>query len=114
LRPRAYSHSKESNFRKTIYRTRRCDVYAGVDVWARNTSYGPGPKVATAVAAVVSRPAKRQQKKARAGLSLALFAPGWTLEAGQVDTVQGDAHFWQTLKLDAVRDAEAAINERES
>ena len=46
---------------------RAADVYVGVDVFGRNTSYQGGAESDQAVRAVVSR-----------GLSCALFAPGET------------------------------------
>jgi endo-beta-N-acetylglucosaminidase D len=77
---------------------RRFDVYAGVDCFARHTSYGPGPLIAPALAEI-----------ARAGLSCALFAPAWTLEAGPARDAQtpqaaqaADALFWRNLDLDRI------------
>ena len=76
---------------------RRADVYAGVDVFARNCAYGAGPGAADAVATV-----------AAAGVSVALFAPGWTLEARPNrgdDDAAADAAFWAALDLGRVRES---------
>ena len=53
---------------------RHIDIYAGVDVFARDRhrlSYDAGQGCARGV-----------EQVANTGLSLALFAPGWTLENG--------------------------------
>eukprot|EP00457_Paulinella_chromatophora_P012901 gb/GEZN01013150.1/.p1 GENE.gb/GEZN01013150.1/~~gb/GEZN01013150.1/.p1 ORF type:complete len:306 (-),score=59.51 gb/GEZN01013150.1/:115-915(-) len=80
---------------------RRADVYAGVDVWGRNTTcYGAGPLCAQGVKLV-----------AQAGISVALFAPGWCLEVGPArdkaveDAAKQDAAFWQQLVVPAVQAA---------
>ena len=71
---------------------RRKDVYVGVDCWARGTTYGPGPGAAPAIDAIASR-----------GLSCALFAPAWTVEANDDDAVE--AHLWTALDVARVRGA---------
>lgn len=50
---------------------RQWDVYAGVDVWARNCDYDEGPGCKEAVARATA-----------GGVSVALFAPGWVQEEG--------------------------------
>ena len=75
---------------------RRCDVYVGVDCFARNTPYAAGPACAPACAAARA-----------AGLSLALFAPGWSIECGGAQCASEDAdaaaaadrRFWEALGL---------------
>lgn len=69
------------------------DVFVGVDVFARgDLTYTAGPGCATAV-----RLAREH------GLSLALFAPGWSLECGEARGRTGeearrcDARFWEAL-----------------
>jgi len=90
---------------------RRCDVYAGIDVFGRHTWYTEG---ATGAAEGV-------RAVAAAGLSLGLFAPGWVMEAGpgaQVvvaaadgdsDTSEEDARcdaaFWAEINTNCVREA---------
>ena len=75
--------------------TRQHDVYVGVDVFARNTTYGAGDGCA-----VPCRAARA------AGLSLALFAPGWSIECGAAskcerdeDAARCDMGFWNALGL---------------
>lgn len=77
---------------------RQHDVFCGVDLFARNTSYGAGP-----ACAVPCRAARA------AGLSLALFAPGWSVECGaaaQCDTdaeaAAADEQFWAALGVRAL------------
>ena len=71
---------------------RRHDVYCGVDLFARNCSYAEGPGCAAPCRAARN-----------AGLSLALFAPGWSLERGAPREAQGaaqaeaDRQFWDRL-----------------
>ena len=74
---------------------RRHDVYCGVDLFARNCSYGAGPGCAAPCRAARN-----------ASLSLALFAPGWSLEAGPGRGAQSpaaaaaaDRSFWDGLRL---------------
>ena len=74
---------------------RRHDVYCGVDLFARNCSYGAGPGCAAPCRAARN-----------ANLSLALFAPGWSLEAGPGRGAQSpaaaaaaDRSFWDGLRL---------------
>jgi len=50
---------------------RRCDVYVGVDIFGRGTCHGPGFDACHGV-----------EEAARCGLSVGIFAPGWTLETG--------------------------------
>ena len=71
------------------------DVYVGVDCFARgNLTYTAGPGC---------RPAIEQVRSA--GLSLALFAPGWSLECGEAKGKKGDEArqseraFWKALGL---------------
>ncbi|KAK3246521.1 hypothetical protein CYMTET_43944 [Cymbomonas tetramitiformis] len=79
----------------------RCaDVYVGVDVFARgDLSYGAGPGCAEGV-----------QQVAETGLSLALFAPGWSLEVGSgqgvsaEEATKADAEFWAKLGTDRIRE----------
>ena len=72
---------------------RRIDVYAGVDVFARDRprlSYDAGPGCAKAV-----------EEVAGCGLSVALFAPGWTLEnggGGGASPELIEEQFWETLR----------------
>ncbi len=77
---------------------RQLDIYCGVDCFARNTSYGAGP------ACVAPCRAAR-----RAGLSLALFAPGWSVECGaaskcdaDADAAAADETFWNALEVEAL------------
>ena len=76
---------------------RRHDVYVGVDCFARAPQnfalpYQPGPGCAPGVRLV-----------REAGLSLALFAPGWSFECGDAKGREGDAarecdaQFWDAL-----------------
>ena len=71
---------------------RRWDVYAGVDVFARDRHklhYDAGPGCADGV-----------DQAATAGLSVALFAPGWTLERGGARggaAEAAEAEFWGQL-----------------
>jgi mannosyl-glycoprotein endo-beta-N-acetylglucosaminidase len=78
---------------------RRHDVYAGIDCFARGPNphftmpYLAGPGCATGVRIV-----------ADSGLSLAVFAPGWSLECGEAcgkddsaEAAQCDARFWEAL-----------------
>ena len=74
---------------------RRHDVYCGVDLFARNCSYSEGPGCAAPCRATRN-----------ASLSLALFAPGWSLEAGPGRGAQSpaaaaaaDRSFWDGLGL---------------
>lgn len=85
---------------------RRFDVFAGVDCFARGPGhpsfvmpYGAGPACAAGV-----------QMVANAGISLAVFAPGWSLECGEACNAKGDteaaaadARFWEALGLSRVR-----------
>ena len=80
---------------------RRIDVYAGVDVFARGElAYTEGPGCGAGVGLV-----------ADFGLSLALFAAGWSLENGggralsAEDAAPHDAQFWEALGTQRVRDA---------
>ena len=77
---------------------RRHDVFVGVDCFARgDLNYSAGPGCANAVATVRD-----------AGLSVALFAPGWSLECGEAkwcenDTAAAhdcDARFWRALGVE--------------
>ena len=77
---------------------RQFDVFVGVDCFARNTTYAAG----TACAAPCR--ATRQ-----AGLSLALFAPGWSVECGEAakcdrdeDAAAADQRFWAALGVAAL------------
>ena len=73
---------------------RQHDVYVGVDCFARGTSYKAGPGCAAACAAPRAL-----------GLSLALFAPGWSIECGGAKCAAQDAdaaaaedeRFWEEL-----------------
>lgn len=71
---------------------RRIDVYAGIDVFARDRprlSYDAGHGCTKALEEVAS-----------CGLSVALFAPGWTLENGKGASVSpevAEAEFWEAL-----------------
>jgi len=74
---------------------RAFDVYVGIDCFARgDLSYTAGPGCAPAIAQIRA-----------AGLSLALFAPGWSLECGEAKGKEGDdakvcdRRFWQALGL---------------
>ena len=76
---------------------RRHDVFVGVDCFARgDLLYSAGPGCASAVSAIRN-----------AGLSVALFAPGWSLECGDAAACEGDtaearkcdARFWRALRL---------------
>ena len=77
---------------------RRHDVFVGIDCFAR----GRVPYQAGACGAGVDQ-------VARAGLSLAVFAPGWSLECGEAKGKQGqeaaaaDERFWAALGCDRVR-----------
>ncbi|CAM9341142.1 unnamed protein product, partial [Phaeothamnion confervicola] len=66
------------------------DVYAGIDVYGRGTAYGGGYNTGKALG-----------KIARAGLSAAIFAPGWSME----NETPGGGHVvpataWQTVEAD--------------
>ena len=72
---------------------RRHDVYVGCDCFARgDLIHTAGPGCATAVKLVRD-----------AGLSLAMFAPGWSFECGSARGKEGDearkcdAEFWEQL-----------------
>ena len=74
---------------------RRHDVYCGVDCFARNCSYAEGLGCAAPCRAARN-----------AGLSLALFAPGWSLERGpgsrapdDAAAARADREFWDALGL---------------
>eukprot|EP00962_Isochrysis_galbana_P045767 scaffold18144_cov130-Isochrysis_galbana.AAC.4 len=67
-------------------RDRRADVFMGVDVFARNTSYRAGLGCAAACRSVREH-----------SLSLALFAPGWSFEAAGLKTREEDRQFWEEL-----------------
>ena len=54
---------------------RQFDVYAGIDVWARNCDYTEGAGCQPAVDAAIEK-----------GVSLAIFAPGWVQEKGPGST----------------------------
>ena len=56
---------------KAEARDRPFDVYAGVDVWARNCQYQEGSGCQEAV-----------QRATQGGVSVAIFAPGWLQEKG--------------------------------
>ena len=56
---------------KMVAGDRQFDVYAGVDVWARNCEYNEGPGCKKAVDRATS-----------GGVSVAMFAPGWVQEKG--------------------------------
>lgn len=72
---------------------RRIDIYAGVDVFARDRprlSYDAGPGCAKAL-----------EEVAECGLSVALFAPGWTLENGSGGGASPEMienEFWEALR----------------
>lgn len=72
---------------------RRNDVYAGIDVFARDRprlSYDAGPGCVKAL-----------EEVAACGLSAALFAPGWTLEnasGGSASPELLEAQFWEALQ----------------
>lgn len=75
---------------------RAADVYVGVDCFARgDLCYSAGPGCGLAVRLV-----------REAGLSLALFAPGWSLEVGEAKGRRGeeakraDARFWEALGVE--------------
>jgi hypothetical protein len=84
---------------------RRCDVYAGLDVFGRHTWHAEG----------CAGTAKGVRAIAAAGLSLGLFAPGWVMEAGpgarvassDVDArekaAECDAAFWAEINTNRVR-----------
>ena len=74
---------------------RQHDVFVGVDVFGRNTSYAAGKACAAPCRAARA-----------AGLSLALFAPGWSVECGEAskctteaDAARCDAQFWDALGI---------------
>ena len=68
------------------------DVFFGVDVFARGVQYGAGPGCG-----VMTRFLAFQ------GASVAVFAPGWSLECGPakgkplIEAQEADAAFWNTL-----------------
>jgi endo-beta-N-acetylglucosaminidase D len=69
---------------------RKCDVYAGIDVFGRNTFGGGGLTCDVACAAIKS-----------AGVSTAIFAPGWVFEDDQFDNAAFDANsvrFWSQFR----------------
>ena len=80
---------------------RKYDVYAGIDCFAR----GPNPNFVMPYRAGQCGTGVRMVREA--GLSLALFAPGWSLECGEAKQCEGDAEaaracdarFWQALGL---------------
>ena len=71
-------------------------VFSLIDCFARgDLTYSAGPGCASAVQAI-----------SEAGLSLALFAPGWSLECGEANACKDsdvdaarrcDARFWEAL-----------------
>ena len=74
-------------------RERRYDVYVGVDCFARgDLLYTAGEGCAAGL-----------KLAADAGLSVAVFAPGWSLECGEASGKEGeeaaqcDARFWQAI-----------------
>ena len=75
--------------------TRANDVFVGVDCFARNTKYLAGPGCRA--------PCRAARE---AGLSLALFAPGWSLECGEAKraadseaAADADGRFWELLDV---------------
>ena len=83
---------------------RRFDVYAGIDCFAR----GPNPSFAMPYKA--GGCATGVQMVADAGLSLAVFAPGWSLECGEAakcqraeEAAECDARFWAALGCEKLR-----------
>ncbi|KAL1508232.1 hypothetical protein AB1Y20_004349 [Prymnesium parvum] len=102
-----YFHSCDGIFTNYWWRTyqlnmsaalaegRRHDVYVGVDCFARgNLTYSAGPGCHSAISQVHA-----------SGLSLAVFAPGWSLECGEAKGKHGeearqcDQRFWQALGI---------------
>jgi mannosyl-glycoprotein endo-beta-N-acetylglucosaminidase len=81
-------------------RDRRADVYMGVDVFARNTSYRAGLGCAAACRSVHEH-----------SLSLALFAPGWSFEAAGLKTREEDRQFWEQLQPTRARSTSPRIAE---
>ena len=77
--------------------SRRHDVFVGIDCFARGVNYAAGTGCASAVRAV-----------REAGLSLALFAPGWSLECGEAQSCANDpvaarecdGRFWAALGVE--------------
>ena len=76
------------------------DVYVGIDVFGRGKGlmYTEGRGVADGVGLI-----------AEAGLSVALFAPGWVMECGPARGLEPDAAavedaaFWASLGLDRIK-----------
>jgi len=77
---------------KEFAQNRTSDVFFGIDVFARNVPYSPGP--------ACSLPIKTAHK---AGFPVALFAPGWTVECGPSKDLPHqtarlhDKAFWKKL-----------------
>ena len=76
--------------------TRACDVYAGIDVFGRGrVCYTEGFGCAVGCRHAIN-----------AGVSVGLFAPGWSLENGPGRGLAGpaaaaaDARFWAEIGLD--------------
>ena len=74
--------------------SRAFDVYAGVDVWARNCGYDAGADCKKAV-----------RSATEGGISVAMFAPGWVQEegpgkqhaAGSEEARRVDKWFWKQV-----------------
>ena len=84
---------------------RKYDVYAGVDCFAR----APHPRFTMPYTSGTG--CVRGQPCRRSWSSLALFAPGWSLECGEAkgksgaDAARCDAMFWAALNIDRLRSA---------
>ena len=83
---------------------RKYDVYAGVECFAR----APHPRFTMPYTSGTGC-VRGVNLVAEAGLSLALFAPGWSLECGEAkgksgaDATRCDAMFWAALNIDRLR-----------
>ncbi|KAK9829564.1 hypothetical protein WJX72_006515 [[Myrmecia] bisecta] len=78
---------------------RCCDIYMGIDVFGRGTYGGGGMNCGMALEAVRA-----------AGLSAALFAPGWVYECGDRASWQTRSHrFWAALRWPCVRPLVTAL-----
>jgi len=73
-------------------KSRRNDVFFGVDIFARGVRYGPGKGASIPVSFL-----------SQIGASIALFAPGWVLECGEAknkserEAMIADREFWENL-----------------
>ena len=73
---------------------RQYDVYAGVDVWARDCKYDEGPDCKKAV-----------ESATEGGVSVAIFAPGWVQEKGPGSKLTAGSQVARSADCDFWREA---------